>query len=46
MLNFINSIPEELGWVLVGSLATITIMLVIKMAKEIIIAHKKDYEEE
>jgi hypothetical protein len=40
MLEFICAIPEEIGWALVGSVATITAMLAYRLVSEIVVEVK------
>ena len=44
MLDMVNSIPENLGWALVGAIAMLDAILVVMLAKCIIIAIKERIE--
>ena len=46
MLNFINSIPDSIGWAMVGSLMTITAIMMIALIKMFIQMWKDHHDEE
>jgi uncharacterized membrane protein len=45
MLNLINSIPEEIGWALVGFFACLTLVMAVKLGK-IFVQMWKDWHED
>lgn len=46
MMNFINSIPENIGWMLVGAVATIILYFLVDIVRMIIIGIKSRREED
>lgn len=46
MLNFINSIPDSIGWTLVGAIATICAIACWKVGKVIYFAIKERLEDD
>lgn len=45
MLNFLCAIPEEIGWAIVGFMACLCVMMVIKLGKLIVRAVRERIEE-
>lgn len=46
MLNFINSIPDSIGWAMVGSLMTITAIMMVVLIKTFIQMWKDRHNDE
>lgn len=46
MLNFINSIPDSVGWAIVGSLMTITAIMMVVLIKTFIQMWKDHHNDE
>ena len=46
MLNFINSIPDSIGWAIVGSLMTLTAIMMVTLIKTLIQMWKDHHDEE
>lgn len=46
MLNFINSIPTSIGWVLVDILGTVTAFVLVDIGKMVVIAISSRFKEE
>ena len=46
MLNFINSIPDSIGWAIVGSLMTLTAIMMVVLIKTFIQMWKDHRDEE
>lgn len=46
MLNFINSIPDSIGWAIVGSLMTITAIMMVALIKTLIQMWKDHHDDE
>lgn len=46
MMNFINSIPENIGWVIVGFMACLCVVMACKLGKLFVTAWKENHEEE
>lgn len=45
MLNLICSIPENIGWVIVGAMGMLTIIVAVKLGK-LFVQMWKDYHED
>jgi hypothetical protein len=46
MLNFINSIPDSIGWAIVGSLMTLTAIMMVVLIKTLVQMWKDHHDEE
>ena len=46
MLELLCAIPEEIGWVAVGVVGTLCVMMTIKLIKLFIKMYKERYEED
>ena len=46
MLNFINSIPDSIGWAIVGSLMTLTAIMMVALIKTFIQMWKDHHNDE
>lgn len=46
MMNFINTIPENIGWVIVGVVGTLCAMMLFKLGKIVVEMIKLRLEDE
>jgi hypothetical protein len=46
MMNLINAIPENIGWVIVGATAMTCVIMAVKIGKLVITAIKENKEAE